>query len=151
MQTLGMLLKEKKSSTITSVVPTMAVSAAVQTMNDAKVGAAVVLEQQELVGILTERDILVRVVGEGRDPHRTAVSEVMTSSVYTAAPTTLIREAMRVMSERRCRHLPVMEDNTVCGLISMGDLTSWTIREQANQFDLAIGAVKRMGYSNRRG
>ena len=151
MQTLGMLLKEKKSSTITSVVPTMAVSAAVQTMNDAKVGAAVVLKQLELVGILTERDIMVRVIGEGRDPHRTAVSEVMTSSVYTATPTTLIREAMRVMSERRYRHLPVMENNTVCGLISMGDLTSWTIREQADQFDLAIGAVKRMGYSNRRG
>ena len=58
MQTLGMLLKEKKSSAIACVVPTMAVSAAVKAMNDAKVGAAVVLEQQELVGILTERDIM---------------------------------------------------------------------------------------------
>lgn len=151
MQTLGMLLKEKKSSAITSVVPAMAVSAAVKTMNDANVGAAVVLDEQQLVGILTERDIMVRVLGEGRDPHRTTVAEVMTSSVHTATPTTLVREAMRVMSERRYRHLPVIEGNILCGVISMGDVTSWTIREQADQFDLAIGAVKRMGYSNRRG
>jgi CBS domain-containing protein len=135
MQTLGMLLKDKKSSTITSVAPTMTVSAAVKAMNDANVGAAVVLEQQELVGILTERDIMVRVVGEGRDPHGTAVFEVMTSSVYTATPTTSIREAMKVMSERRYRHLPVMEGDVVCGLISMGDVTSWIIRQQADEFD----------------
>ena len=92
MDTLEMLLKEKKSSTITSVIPTMAVSAAVQTMNGAKVGAAVVLEEQKLVGILTERDIMVRVIGEGRDPERTTVSEVMTSSMYTATRMTSVGE-----------------------------------------------------------
>jgi CBS domain-containing protein len=151
MQTLGMLLKEKKSSAITSVVPTMAVSAAVKAMNDANVGAAVVLDEQQLVGILTERDIMVRVLGERRDPDRTTVAEVMTSSVHTATPTTLVREAMRVMSERRYRHLPVIERNILCGVISMGDVTGWTIREQADQFDLAIAAVKQMGHSNRRG
>ena len=108
MQTLGMLLKEKKSSAITSVVPMISVSTAVKAMNDANVGAAIVLDEQQLVGILTERDIMVRVLGEGRDPH-TTVAEVMTSSVHTATPTTLVREAMRVMSERRYRHLPVIE------------------------------------------
>ena len=151
MQTLGMLLKEKKSSAITSVVPTISVSTAVKAMNDANVGAAVVLDEQQLVGILTERDIMVRVLGEGRDPDRTTVAEVMTSSVHIATPATLVREAMRVMSERRYRHLPVIEGNIVCGVISMGDVTSWAIREQADQFDLAIAAVKQMGYSNRRG
>lgn len=151
METLGMLLKEKKSSAITSVGPTTAVSAAVKAMNDANVGAAVVLEELRLVGILTERDIVVRVVGEGRDPHRTTVSDVMTSSVETGALTTSVREALKLMSERRYRHLPVMENETLCGLISMGDLTSWIIRAQAEQFDRAIGAVKQMGYSNRRG
>jgi signal-transduction protein with cAMP-binding, CBS, and nucleotidyltransferase domain len=91
------------------------------------------------------------VLGEGRDPERTTVSEVMTSSLYTATPATSVREAMKAMSERRYRHLPVMENSILCGLISMGDVTNWIIREQAEQFDRAIGAVKQMGYSNRRG
>jgi signal-transduction protein with cAMP-binding, CBS, and nucleotidyltransferase domain len=119
-------------------------------MTDAKIGAVVVLDQQKLVGIFTERDVLVRVVGGGRDPSTTRVSEVMTSAVRSVEPTTPIDETLRVMSERRHRHMPVVENNEVRGLISMGDVTRWVIRSQQEQVDLAIGAVKRMGIANRR-
>jgi len=151
MQTLGMLLKEKTSSVITTVGPRTTVSAAVRSKTDANVGAAVVLEGQRLLGILTERDVMVRVVGQRRDPDGTTASDVMTSPVCTATRATGIHEAMALMSRRRHRHLPVVENGVVYGLISMGAVTLAIIREQAEQFDHAIGAVKHMGYARRRG
>ena len=151
MRTLGMLLKEKASSAITTVAPGLTVSAAVGAMIDANVGATIVLEGQRLLGILTERDVMVRVVGQRRDPDGTTVADVMTSPVCTATRATGIHEAMTLMSRRRHRHLPVVEDGVVYGLISMGDVTLSIIREQAEQFDHVIGAVKHMGYAHRRG
>jgi signal-transduction protein with cAMP-binding, CBS, and nucleotidyltransferase domain len=93
----------------------------------------------------------IRVVGGSRDPLTTQVSEVMTSAVRSVGPATSISEAFRLMSDRRHRHLPVIEDGQVSGLISMGDATRWVIRTQQERMDLAIGAVKQMGMSNRRG
>jgi CBS domain-containing protein len=149
--TVASLLKEKKNSKLVSVAPTMTVAEAVGTMNNEKIGAVVVLEQHKLVGIFTERDVVVRVVGGARDPLTTRVSEVMTSAVRSVEPATTIDEAMRLMSERRHRHLPVVDNGQVHGLISMGDVTRWVIRSQQEQVNLAINAVKQMGYSNRRG
>lgn len=90
-------------------------------------------------------------LGGSRDPLTTRVSEVMTSAVRSVGPATSISEAFRLMSDRRHRHLPVIEDGQVSGLISMGDATRWVIRTQQERMDLAIGAVKQMGMSNRRG
>jgi len=151
LDSVASLLKEKKNSKLVSVTPTMTVAEAVGTMNNEKIGAVVVLDQQKLVGIFTERDVVVRVVGGARDPLTTRVSEVMTSAVRSVEPATAIDEAMRLMSERRHRHLPVVDNGQVRGLISMGDVTRWVIRSQQEQVNLAINAVKQMGYSNRRG
>jgi CBS domain-containing protein len=143
------LLKEKGNAKLVSVAPTATVAEAVRTMNGAKIGAVVVLEGQKLVGMFTERDVLVRVVGNGRDPLATRVSEVMTSKVSSVGPATSVDEAMRLMSEHRHRHLPIVENGEVHGLISMGDVTRWVIQTQQEQVNLAIGAVKRMGMANR--
>jgi CBS domain-containing protein len=151
LNTVSTLLKEKKNARLVSVVPTMSVAEAVRLMNREKIGAVVVVEQQKLVGIFTERDVLVSVVGRGRDPDTTPISEVMTSQVTSVGPATDIDSAMKLMSERRHRHLPVLDHGDVCGLISMGDVTNWIIQSQRQQVDLAINAVKQMGYSNRRG
>lgn len=149
--TVATLLGDKEKSKLVSVAPSATVADAVRVMNSEKIGAVVVLDQQRLAGIFTERDVLVRVVGAARDPLTTRVSEVMTSAVHSVEPTTLVAEALRLMSAQRHRHLPVLENGEVRGLISMGDVTRWVIRSQQEQFDLAIGAVKRMGMSNRRG
>lgn len=149
--TVADLLKNKKSVQLISVAPTATVTEAVRAMNDVQVGAAIVLDRESLVGIITERDVMVRVVGRGRQPEGTAVSDVMTRAVSTVTPTTSIRDAMSLMSHRRYRHLPVVDKGRVCGVISMGDATQWVMREQAEQVDMAIGAVKQMGLSNRRG
>jgi CBS domain-containing protein len=146
-----MLLKEKKNSRLVSVMPTMSVAESVRIMNSEKIGAVIVLDQQKLVGIFTERDALVSVIGRGRDPLTTPVSEVMTSEVRSVEPATQVVSAMKMMSERRHRHLPVLDNGQVCGLISMGDVTRWVIQSQQETVNLAINAVKQMGYSNRRG
>jgi CBS domain-containing protein len=100
-------------------------------MNEHKIGSLLVLEAGELIGILTERDILMRVVAEQRDANTTLVEEVMTHDVVCCRPHTDIEEARRVMKHRRIRHLPVMgDDGDVMGLISIGDLNAYNLDDK---------------------
>jgi CBS domain-containing protein len=147
--TVASVLKEK--SKLFSVVPSTPVMDAVRVMNDENIGAVLVLEGQKLMGIFTERDVMVRVVGVKRDPATTLVSEVMTTPVRSVELTSRADNALRLMSDRRYRHLPVLENGQVRGLVSMGDLTRWVIRSQQEQFDGAIRVVKHWGMSNHRG
>jgi CBS domain-containing protein len=149
--TIASVLKEKGRSKVVSVVPSTPVVEAVRIMNDENIGAVLVLDGSKLLGIFTERDVMVRVVGSKRDPATTLVSEVMTTPVRSVEPTSRASEALKLMSDRRHRHLPVVENGQLRGLVSIGDLTRWTIRTQQEHFDLAINAVKQMGMSNRRG
>jgi CBS domain-containing protein len=119
-----------KGSTVYSVAPETPVLDAVRTMNRARVGALLVCVANELVGIFTERDVLNRVVDPGRDPTSTKVVEVMTSEVVTVRSNTGIQDAMAVISERRFRHLPVIDDGKLLGVVSSGDLTRWVSRNQ---------------------
>jgi CBS domain-containing protein len=119
-----------KGSTVHSVPPETLVLDAVRTMNQARVGAVLVCVVNELVGIFTERDVLNRVVDPGRDPASTKVVEVMTSEVVTVRSSTGIQDAMAVISERRFRHLPVIDDGKLLGVVSSGDLTRWVSRHQ---------------------
>ena len=91
---------------------------------------------------------MIRVVGEARDSLKTLVSEVMTSVLRSVGLATPVAETLRLMSDRHHRYLPVVDDGLLCGLISMGDVTRWVIQSQREQVDLAINAVKQMGYSN---
>ena len=119
-----------KGGAIHFVVPEATVLHAVEKMNQERIGAVLVCISGEMVGIFTERDVLCRVVGEGRDPASTRVVDVMTAEVVAVRSTTNIEEAMAVISERRFRHLPVVDDGQLKGLVSSGDLTRRVSRDQ---------------------
>ncbi len=118
-------LLERKGAVLHSVTPTMTVAAAVAEMNRNRVGAVVVLDGGRLAGIFTERDVLRRVVGAGVDPNTTSVSAVMTGNVLTVTSETTIDQALALFTEKRCRHLPVVTDGRLIGLVSIGDTTRW--------------------------
>ncbi|MDP3069903.1 MAG: CBS domain-containing protein [Opitutaceae bacterium] len=116
---------DRKGRNVFSVLPAMTVTEAVAEMNRHRVGSVLVLDGGRLVGIFTERDVLRRVVGPAVDPMQTRVAEVMTSGVITIAPDATIEETMVLFTEKRCRHLPVMDQGRIVGAISIGDVTRW--------------------------
>ena len=96
-----------KGASVHYVIPETPVLDAVRKMNQERIGALLVCEQGEMVGIFTERDVLIRIVDEGRDPKATRVVDVMTQNVVAVRPDTGVEEAMAIISDRRFRHLPV--------------------------------------------
>jgi CBS domain-containing protein len=118
------LLREKGNN-VYGVSPQISVRDAVREMNEKGVGALLVFEREHPVGIFTERDVLTRVVGAGLDPNTTFVNEVMTTDLIIVEPTMRVEEVMAVMTETRCRHLPVVDDGKVVGLVSIGDVTRY--------------------------
>lgn len=116
---------DRKGRHVYAVSPTMTVSDAVAEMNRHRVGSVLVLDAGRLVGIFTERDVLRRVVGAGVDPTRALVAEVMTAGVITISPDASLEDTMVLFTEKRCRHLPVIESGNLVGTISIGDITRW--------------------------
>lgn len=116
---------DRKGRNVYSVAPTLSVADAVAEMNRNRVGSVLVLDGDKIVGIFTERDVLRRVVGAGIDPKRTLVSDVMTAGVVTITSETSIDETMVLFTEKRFRHLPVVEGGRLVGTISIGDVTRW--------------------------
>src|SRR6478672_6822527 len=114
---------DRKGRSVFSVLPTMSVADAVAEMNRNRVGSVLVIDGNRLVGIFTERDVLRRIVGAGLDPKRTVLSDVMTAGVLTISPEATIEETMVIFTEKRCRHLPVVQDGRLVGTISIGDIT----------------------------
>ncbi len=127
---LRTVLANKPSGATHSVSPAMTVAAAVEVINGNKVGSVLVMDGQRLVGIFTERDVLRRVVGARRDPEKTKVVDVMTRELAVMKPGSTVEDAMTVISEKRIRHLPVVEEGRVVGVISQGDLNHWLIRNR---------------------
>lgn len=114
-----------KGSQVFSIGPEASVLQATRQMNQHKVGALVVMHQQQVVGIFTERDVLRRVVAEQRSPSDVNVADVMTSEVICCEPDRDLDDASTIMQQRRIRHLPVCdEDGGLIGLISIGDLNA---------------------------
>jgi CBS domain-containing protein len=116
---------ERKGRNVFSVLPTMSVADAVAEMNRHRVGSVLVIDAGRLVGIFTERDVLRRVVGAGVDPKQSLVAEVMTTGVITISPDSTIEDTMVLFTEKRCRHLPVLDNGRLVGTISIGDVTRW--------------------------
>ena len=112
----------RKGDSIFSVGPQASVSQAVHLMNQMNIGAVAVMEGERLLGIFTERDVLRRVIDGRMDPDATPVRKVMTKQLAYVRPDSLLGEAMAVMSAKNCRHLPVMEDDRLLGVISSRDL-----------------------------
>lgn len=119
-----------KGSHVSHVAPECTVQDAVRQMNRERVGALLVMCGGTIAGIFTERDLLRRVVTEDRSPARTQVGEVMTTEVVVVKPNRTVGEAMQIVSEKRVRHLPVVEDGQLLGIISSGDLTRWMVAEK---------------------
>jgi CBS domain-containing protein len=139
---LSAVLANKAKGNVThAVAPSMTVAAAVDLINQNKVGSVLVLDGERLVGIFTERDVLRRVVGEHRVADRTTVGEVMTRDLVVMRPSSTVGDAMKVFSERRIRHLPVMEGGKLVGLISQGDLNHWLIRDHQGEIQSLVEFV----------
>jgi len=100
---------------------------------DRNVGSILVTEADEVVGIMTERDYLRKIAIHGRTSHDTIVSEIMSSPLVYVTPETTIEESMAIMTDRRIRHLPVVENDDVVGIISIGDLVKFQSQEQSFQ------------------
>ena len=123
-------LLDEKGNDVFSVSPETTVFEAASTMADRHIGALLVLDGGKPVGIFTERDILARVLLVNADPRAMKVAEAMTKDPVVIARDTSVKEAMAIMTERRCRHLPVIENEKLVGLVSIGDCTRWVSRDQ---------------------
>ncbi len=124
--TLARLLQSKPRRLVTADT-TSSVGRAVRAMNEAEVGSVLVVDSDQLVGIFTERDVL-RVVDLGAPPE-TPLAEVMTTPVLCASSQMEVGRAMRFMTDHRTRHVPVVDDGKLLGIVSLGDLTHWVTRE----------------------
>jgi CBS domain-containing protein len=131
-----------KGSAVHIVAPETTVLDAVDKMCRARVGSLVVMDEQTLVGIFSERDLMTRVVLEQRDPATTHVGEVMTTSVISVTRDTSSHDAMALMSSRRVRHLPVTDGAArVVGIVSIGDLVRWVVTDRERLIDELEGYV----------
>lgn len=126
----------RKGVAVVSIAPTDTVFEAAELMNERGVGGLLVVdEHKNLVGVFTERDILRRVVVAGRNPKTTQVSEVQTTAVVTCLPETSLDECSAIMTKRRIRHLPVADENTVYGVVTIGDLLAFQVAEHESTIE----------------
>jgi CBS domain-containing protein len=129
MDTIAHILKEKGTN-VHRASPDTTVLHAVEMMSTKRIGALMVCREDQPVGMFSERDLMTKVILGGRDPAKTRLDEVMSTELVYVEPSTRAEEAMAVMTERRCRHLPVVSGGRVVGLISIGDLVRWASRNQ---------------------
>ena len=119
----------RKGGEVVSVGAQDTVRAAAHRMNERGIGGLVVLDGDRVVGIFTERDVLRRVVATGRDPSTTTVSDVMTAPVATCRSDTSLAECRGFMTEKRVRHLPVVEGQRLLGIVTIGDVMAYEVGE----------------------
>jgi CBS domain-containing protein len=125
----------QKSREIYSISPEATVFDAIQMMDAKNVGALLVMRGEELLGIVSERDYTRKVMLRGRRSRETQVQEIMTSQPMVAHPHEPVEKCLRIMTEKRVRHLPVMEGTTLRGILSIGDLVKWIISQQSATID----------------
>ena len=128
-------LLDRKGRHIISVKPEDSVLDAIRLMAEKGIGSLVVMKDQELLGIMSERDYARKVIIKGRSSESTAVSEIMTVNVFTTSSSETVNDCMSVMTEKKIRHLPVVEDNVVIGMISIGDLVEAIISDQQEEIE----------------
>lgn len=121
-----------KGNQVWSISPEETVFDAIQLMADKNIGALLVTQAGRLVGILTERDYTRKVALKGKSSKQTAVKEILSGHIIHVTPDHTVEECMRLMTENRVRHLPVVESDQIVGVVSIGDLVNWIITAQSS-------------------
>jgi len=124
-----------KGPVIWSIAPEATVFEAIQLMAEKNIGALPVVHGSELTGIISERDYTRKVILQGKSSKETSVREIMTRQLVTAKPDDSVAECMRLMTEKRVRHLPILDGTRMIGILSIGDLVSWLISAQQAAID----------------
>jgi CBS domain-containing protein len=130
MKTVAQILRSKPDQAVYTITPTASVFEAVKLMAEKSIGALVVMAEEQVVGIITERDYARKIILMARSSKDTPVRDIMTSAVMYVRPDQASEECMVLMTENRLRHLPVMEGGKLIGLVSIGDLVKDIISEQ---------------------
>jgi len=128
--TINEILRHK-SPQIWSVDPEAMVFEAIQMMSDKNVGALLVMSGNRLIGVISERDYTRKIALKGRSSKETPVREILSTPLISATPCSTVEECMRLMTTHRVRHLPVLDGDSVQGIISIGDLVNWIISAQS--------------------
>jgi len=129
------ILAHKKASTVWSIGPNAMVFDAIQLMDEKNVGALPVVDNKALVGVVSERDYTRKIIVKGRSSKDTPVSDIMTKELLTVNPGDSVAECMRIMTEKRVRHLPVLEGTKLVGILSIGDVVNWLMSAQKAALD----------------
>lgn len=130
MKTVQQIISTKENQKLISIAPNRPVFDALVILAEYKIGALAVLDGEKLVGIFSERDYAREIILKGRSSKTTMISEVMSSNIISINPNNTVEEAMSKMSEKRVRHLPVMEGEKAIGMLSIGDVVKETIAYQ---------------------
>lgn len=126
---------QKKGSYVFSVTSSSTVLEALKILSEKNIGALPVIDEGRLTGILSERDYARKIILKGKASHDTTVSEIMTENPITVSPDVKIETCMSIMSDKHIRHLPVVKDATVTGMISIGDVVTAIINSQKEMID----------------
>lgn len=138
---LSQILKEKGDK-VYSITPDITALECANKLTEYKIGALLVMVQDKLMGIISERDLVVKLLNHQKDPSKVKIKEIMTTDLLTVTSDMTVHSAMKLVTERRCRHLPVVDNGILKGMISIGDLTKAVMLEQEREIDDLTGYIQ---------